>query len=73
MLESRTGREAVKGGSAIGAGRGKKQHRAYRIEAKDFTQSYQSDPVPVTWGTARRAGVYIFPVFGSVPRKSPRK
>lgn len=37
--------------------------RPYVIKAKDFTQSTQSEPIPVTWGSAERAGVYIFPIF----------
>lgn len=57
----------------IGANRGKKNNRPYRIEAKDFTQAYQSDPIPITWGTARRSGVYLFPVFAFRSRKITQK
>lgn len=60
---SRTLSRQATGKQTLGENRGKKQARPYRIEAKDFTQAYQSDPVPVTWGAARRSGVYIFPVF----------
>lgn len=60
-------------GEPLGNSRGKHEARPYRIEAKDFTQTYQSDPVPVIWGTARRAGVYIFPVFKFRAKKVKQK
>jgi hypothetical protein len=66
-------RGVQRGLKPVGAAKGKKQARAYRIEAKEFTQAYQSDPVPVTWGAARRAGVYIFPVFAFRAKKVTTK
>lgn len=50
-------------GNSIGQSKGKHPQKPYRIKAKDFAQTAQSDPVPVTWGSARRAGIFIFPVF----------
>jgi hypothetical protein len=52
-----------KSAKAVGDGKGKNVGRAYRVEAKDFTQSAQASPVPVTWGAARRSGAFLFPIF----------
>ena len=34
-----------------------------QIDGKAFTQASEAQPVPVTWGSQRRAGSYILPLF----------
>jgi hypothetical protein len=50
-------------GGRHGNSGGKHPQKLRVIKAKDFGQTAQSDPVPLVWGSARRAGIFIFPIF----------
>lgn len=56
-------------GEHAGHSGGKHPQKPYRIKARDFGQTAQSDPVPLVYGAARRSGIFIFPVFAMRTKK----
>jgi hypothetical protein len=48
---------------SVGNDLGKHVQLPYTVRAQDFSQARQASPVPITWGIARRSGIYLFPVW----------
>lgn len=54
----------TKGLRPIGGADAKKPGLKVELEGRSFAQATQSEPIPLVWGTVRRAGTYIVPPFG---------
>lgn len=51
------------GARPIGGRDPKRPGRDFKISTNDFTMAYQSEPLPLCYGAAWRAGTYIVPVW----------
>jgi len=61
----------TKGATPMGGADAKRPGLKVPIEGRVFTQATESEPLPLVWGVALRAGTYILPVFNvtAVPVK----
>ena len=52
-----------KGGAPITGQDRKQPGRHYAVLANGFPQAATGEPIPVFWGSVRRAGSYLSPIF----------
>lgn len=56
--------DTLNGSEVIGGRDPKSGAAALGLQIDEFTQNSQSEPLPVCFGSVRRSGIHLMPLFG---------